>query len=138
LRSSALEGNDLASALSAIAGQLTAGTRAQARVKTKGAVRRLTSLVENNLLHIGREALTNAVKHAEATHITVEAKFERGSVSLKVKDDGCGFDVDSVSSESGGGFGLISMRERAEQIGARLNIQSSPGGGTEVVAEVSE
>jgi ligand-binding sensor domain-containing protein/two-component sensor histidine kinase len=139
LRSSILDSNDLGNALSDIAQQLTSGTPVQTRVRTTGNVRRLPSLVENNLLHIGREALTNAVKHARATHIIVETKFERDGVSLLMKDNGCGFDFQNLSSSGieGGGFGLISMRERAEQIGARLAIQSQPGEGTEIFVEIS-
>lgn len=103
----------------------------------KGAPRRLPPAIEENLLHIGREALTNAVKHARASGINVELKFERESVRLSVKDDGCGFDAQHRSLKSDWGFGLISMRERAEQIGARLDIQSSTDKGTIIVAEVS-
>ncbi|HKS43191.1 MAG TPA: two-component regulator propeller domain-containing protein [Blastocatellia bacterium] len=133
LRSQALEKTDLAGALSAFAQQLTAGA---ADVKVSGARRRLSSLVETNLLHIGRESLTNAVKHAQAAAIQMELSFDHQSVRLSVKDNGCGFDANGSGSRVGGGFGLISMRERAEQIGAQLNIESSPGKGTKIVVEV--
>jgi len=136
LHSQALESTDLASALTTVAQQLT-GTSVLAEVKVKGAPRRLPSNVEENLLHIGREALTNAIKHARASCINVELGFAKKRVLLSVTDDGCGFDAEHRSSRSDGGFGLISMRERAEQIGARLNIQSSPGKGTVVVVETS-
>jgi len=136
LRSQALESADLASALTDVAQQLT-GNSVQAEVKVEGAPRRLPSAVEENLLRIGREALTNAVKHARANAIGVELNFERQRVFLSVKDDGCGFDPEHRTSQNDGGFGLISMRERAAHIGAQLNIHSSPGKGTVVVVEVS-
>lgn len=137
LHSQALDQAGLATALSTVAEQLTPGTSIQTRVKLKGNPRRLSSVLENNLLHIGREALTNAVKHARAAKIDVELEFKPKSVALLVKDNGCGFDTQNRSSRDEGGFGLISMRERADQIGAVLNIQSIAGEGTEVAVEVS-
>ncbi len=128
LRSTLLEEDDLAEALARIAQQLSAAGAAE--VEVTGDRRRLSAAIENNLLHIGREALTNAVKHAYASRIRVEINFEKELVRVRVRDDGRGFDT--LSSNGAGGFGLISMRERAEQIGANLSIESAPGEGTEV------
>jgi two-component system sensor histidine kinase DegS len=64
--------------------------------------------------------------------------FEAESVRLSVTDNGCGFDVEQNNGQNGGSFGLISMRERAEQIGAQLLVESRLGKGTEMVVEVKE
>jgi signal transduction histidine kinase len=95
-----------------------------------GAVYSLPPGVEDNLLRIGQEALTNAVKYAHATEIHVELVYEETQCLLRVKDDGQGFEVDPISL--GKGFGLLGMTERAERIGGELIIQSQPSQGTEV------
>ena len=132
LRAQPLKPDSLQSALSAIAQQLS--TRVQVRVDVLGTARGLPLNIEKNLVHIGQEALTNAVKHAKASNIRVEVDFRRRRVILRVADDGQGFDPNSAPKSDG--FGLISMRERAEQIGSRLELVSSPGTGTEVMVSV--
>ncbi|HEX8128129.1 MAG TPA: two-component regulator propeller domain-containing protein [Pyrinomonadaceae bacterium] len=137
LRSELLESGDLAAALSQVAGQLTAGTQVSAQVTAAGAARPLPARVENNLLRVGQEALTNAVRHAGAR--TVWARLEYGShqVRLRIEDDGRGFDVHTTDAASnGGGFGLRGMRERLTQIGGTLCVESLPGRGTEITATV--
>ena len=93
-------------------------------------------LVEDNLLRIGQEAVNNAVRHAQPQRIFVNLVFDTGRVQLSVQDDGQGFDNQSASNGRAGHFGLIGMRERAEQIGGTLSIHSIEGSGTEVVADV--
>jgi len=83
----------------------------------------------NALLRILNEALTNAVRHGRARSILVRlVRGERAS-SLSVRDDGSGFDVDAALA-AGQGVGLANMRERAELLGGRLDILSTPGSGT--------
>lgn len=89
-------------------------------------------LVENNatathLFRIAQEAITNAVKYAAPSAIAVNLKTENGRVSLTISDDGVGF---GNLAEETGGFGMRIMRYRAGVIGARLQIESSPDGGT--------
>ena len=79
------------------------------------------------LLRIVRESVTNAGRHGGASTVTVALDADG---VLSIEDDGCGFDVEEVASK--GRFGLISMRERAEGLGARFRITSNPGGGTRV------
>ena len=87
-------------------------------------------VVEREIVGIVQEALTNAVRHARARRITVRASAVRAiGVRLSVADDGRGFARDRGSS----GFGLTSMQERAERIGASLTIVTAPRAGTEVV-----
>jgi signal transduction histidine kinase len=136
LRSPALENNDLRSALSETARRLTNETTIQARVEVNGTFRPLPPLVEDNLLRIGQEAINNAVKHADAEQIFVNLIFDVRRVQLSVRDDGRGFANQGAANGKAGHFGLIGMRERAEQIGGTLSVHSTAGGGTEVVADV--
>jgi signal transduction histidine kinase len=85
----------------------------------------------NTLLRILHEALTNAVRHGSARQILVRLRGDQDGYSLKITDDGCGFDVAAALSASQG-LGLISMGERAELLGGGLQVISSPGTGTVV------
>ena len=78
--------------------------------------------VTENLLRILREAMTNAAKHGASNEVTVRLERADG-VRLVVEDDGCGFDLQGDSRTSG--FGLLSMKERAESIGGSLNLESA-------------
>jgi signal transduction histidine kinase len=80
-----------------------------------------------------QEALNNVLKHAHARRVQVRLDLAADRVVLEVADDGAGFDP---SVRGGGGFGLPGMRERAERLGGRLQIDSSPGAGTRVRVEV--
>ncbi len=86
----------------------------------------------NHLLRIGQEAITNALRHSSATHISVMLKFHDGACELSIKDDGSGFDLNSPLTSSLGHFGLIGMRERAKHIDGELAIHSELGSGTTV------
>lgn len=134
LRSPALENNDLPTALAETARRLTHDTAIHAQVEVNGTFRPLAQSVEGNLLRIGQEAINNAVKHAHAQRILVNLVFDARRVQLIVRDDGRGFDHHVNGRD--GHFGLIGMRERAQQIGGTLSIQSSDQSGTEVVADV--
>lgn len=137
LRSQALEQGDLATALYAvIAHQLTNGAVIQMHIE--GTPRRLSGVIENNILRIGQEAITNAVKHSHARHVDVKLKFDAGLVRLCVEDDGAGFDANKAFSAEHGHFGLLGMSERAEQLGANFSLRSRPGKGTEVVVSVPD
>ena len=85
----------------------------------------------NALLRILHEALTNAVRHGSAQRVQVRLTSGRGGPSLRIADDGAGFDVPAAVG-AGRGLGLMSMGERAELLGGGLNILSSPGAGTVV------
>jgi signal transduction histidine kinase len=81
---------------------------------------------------IGQEALHNVVKHAHASKVQVTLLRHNGTLALEVKDNGVGFESDGSFP---GHMGLVSMRERAESIGARLKVHSEPGSGTSVTLE---
>ncbi len=95
-----------------------------------GGARTLRATTEQHLLRMGREAVINAVKHAEATRVEVRLGYEDDGVTLEVSDDGHGFDA--TQSPPMGHFGLIGMRERANKIHAKISIDSSPDAGTKV------
>jgi signal transduction histidine kinase len=131
LRPQALQKAAFADALKAIIKNTAVGTALRADFKLNGKPRDLTPAIEENLLHIGQEALTNALKHAHATKFQASLSFDPDSVRLELLDNGDGFAVDATNGE---GIGLIGMKERAEQIGAIVEISSEPGAGTRIVA----
>jgi signal transduction histidine kinase len=90
----------------------------------------LPSEIEQALYYIAEEALNNALKHADATVVTVEVSYPPGRVCLSVMDDGRGFDMTDISQ----GLGLQSMRERAAGLSGELTVISALGEGARVVA----
>jgi ligand-binding sensor domain-containing protein/signal transduction histidine kinase len=136
LRSPTLDNNDLPTALAETARRLTEDTSIHAQVEVNGTFRPLAQAVEVNLLRIGQEAINNAVKHARAQRVLINLVFDAKRVQLIVRDDGRGFNQQTVGNGRQGHFGLIGMHERAEQIGGTLSIQSTAESGTEVVADV--
>jgi ligand-binding sensor domain-containing protein/signal transduction histidine kinase len=134
LRSQELQKKDLSAALRDTTKRLTAESNVEAVVEVAGPLRPLPIEVETNLLRIGQEAINNAVKHAHANRIDVALNFDTRSVRLSVRDDGRGFDPNGQIAD--GHFGLIGMRERAEQIGGVLTIDSANERGTEIAIDV--
>ena len=125
LRPQALEEKPLAVALQAMVERMTMGVPMAAQVTLQGKPRNLSPGWETNLLRIGQEALTNALRHARASRFELLLAFERRGIHLTLKDDGCGFDP----SKKHEGFGLEGMRERTEDMGGRFAIESSKGNG---------
>jgi PAS domain S-box-containing protein len=135
LRPQLLEEGSLQSALHRLVAQLRTATMDTTLYdEIEGAVYALPAEVESNLLRMGQEALTNAIRHANADEIRVKLVYDLDRVCLRVKDNGQGFGVGSIPSSEG--FGLLGMSERAERIGAQLTIRSQPGQGTEIVVVV--
>ncbi|MDX1999443.1 MAG: GAF domain-containing protein [Thermoanaerobaculia bacterium] len=103
--------------------------------KARGFTReRLPAGVETALYRVVQEAMTNVVRHAQATRVDLLAERRGDRVLVMVEDDGIGFDADRV--KPAGHFGLLGLRERAEALGGTLTIESAPGAGTTVVVEV--
>src|SRR5262249_24159637 len=94
---------------------------------------RLPEDVETALYRIVQEALTNVVKHAQAVRVSVVLARKPTSVSAVVEDDGAGFDPARTRDR---GLGLVGMRERVELLGGPLTVETRPGAGTTLVAEV--
>ena len=139
LRPQLLEERDLAGALAHYAEQMTTGIGVRAEVVVEGIPPAyLSPEISASLLRIGVEALTNAVRHARADTVRIELIFETGTIALSIRDDGRGFVPHSPHSpQSGGGFGLTGMWERAERIGGKFTLESHRGEGTEVKVVVS-
>jgi signal transduction histidine kinase len=135
MRSHVLESSDLAGALEGILQQLSGGSAVQTSIAVTGKARRLAPVVENNLLRVGQEAITNATRHAHATRIAVTLDFAEKQFRLVVRDDGRGFDAGQPPPGEGG-FGLVGIRERAAQLKGDLRIRSAPGDGTEICLSV--
>jgi signal transduction histidine kinase len=96
----------------------------------------LPPILRDEVYRIGREALLNAFRHSQAKNIEVEVEYAANRLSILVRDDGCGIDPQVLRAGRDGHFGLISMRERAKRIGARLTVSSSAASGTEVELSV--
>jgi two-component system, NarL family, sensor histidine kinase DevS len=86
--------------------------------------------LDTAVYRIVQEALTNAHKHGGASRVTVEVRERRRRIELRVRDNGAGFDP----SASGAGVGLLGMRERVEEFGGTLRIDSAPGRGVAILA----
>lgn len=136
MRSQVLERGDLGQALEGILTQATEGTAIAPQMEVEGLSRRLPPVVENNLLRIGQEAITNAGKHARPTRIEVRLAFDGRTVRLTVADDGIGF-VPGTPPKGSRSFGLMGIKERAQLLGGDVDIQSAPGQGTRVVVTVT-
>ena len=114
----------------------------QVDVRTDLADVRLPDHIELALYRIAQECLQNVVKHARATEARLTFTVDTGDngdvARLEIVDDGVGFDTleHPLGSDEMGGYGLLSMAERAEIVGGRLNIRSRPGSGTAVTATI--
>ena len=132
LRSPILQSRGLATAIRAIGENLT-GERAVAfRLQVTGTPRTDLQRIDEHLLRIGQEAMTNGVRHGQATAVTVALDYRSDAVALRIRDDGKGFDTGLATVADGVHWGLRTMRERAEQIAGTLKITSSAGEGTVV------
>lgn len=93
----------------------------------------LDSHLRLGLTRIGKEALTNVLKHSRATIVRVELRYTPKQVRLSIIDNGCGF---SASTQDQGGFGLLGLKTRAQMLGGEALVQSRPGSGTNVVVRL--
>lgn len=134
LRCQLLQDGDLVSALKQIVEPLVPRGQTNVDFRIQGSPVRLPGSVEMNLLRIGQEAVSNALKHGCARAVSIELRYSAASVNLAVSDDGQGFPVGQLSPA--GHFGLLDMRERAQSMGSALRIESEPGRGTRIVVEV--
>jgi signal transduction histidine kinase len=87
--------------------------------------------VEHAVLRVAQEALANALKHSDAGQVRLELRAEDGQVAVSVTDDGLGFDPDGDGSTRAG-LGLRLMRERVEELGGSIRVDSATGRGTSV------
>jgi two-component system, NarL family, sensor histidine kinase DevS len=134
LRPKALDDFGLAAALERLAQTFSETTGMHVELEAQLGEARLPAEVETTLYRIVQEALTNIVKHAEATKVSILLVRKATTATVVIEDDGKGFDIEDVRAE---GMGLAGMRERVELHDGRLTVESSPTSGTTLVAEVS-
>ncbi len=134
LRPKALEQLSLLEALRQEAGSFASSTNIKTRIDISENTRTLPPEVETTLLRVCQEALNNIRKHAKATEVRIAIAFDDSGVSLTVRDNGQGLKTGTIKGEKGEhkGFGLISMQERARNVGGKFEIQSEKGKGTMV------
>ena len=133
LRPSALDDFGLVPALERLRDTVSEQSAISVDVQSSLGDRRLPAEVETMLYRMVQEALTNVVKHAGASRVTVRLSRSEATVVLAVHDDGKGFDPQSARD---GGLGLLGMRERVALLGGRFVVEASEGAGTMLKAEV--
>jgi signal transduction histidine kinase/streptogramin lyase len=132
LRSPAVQAQGLAAALKATCDKVVVSSAVQCDFAVTGTTRRFPLRTEEQLLRIGQEAVTNAIRHASPRRIQVTLDYDERSVHLRVTDDGRGFDPTASPAENEGHWGLADMRERAKRIGAKFTLSTVPGQGTRI------
>lgn len=136
LRTWHFDSDDLQHAISAVPGDLQIESTAQFRVVIEGKPRPLLSTARTEVYLIAREAISNSLRHAQASVIEVSLEFSPDSFRLTVRDDGKGFVASAAPADRSNHFGLAVMSERADHLGAALTVSSGAGVGTEVVLSV--
>ena len=129
LRPQALQEHNFWDALKGIIKNTTVGTALHATFEAQGKLPELPRPWQENLLHIGQEALTNTLKYAHARHFETRLSYKARQLRLELRDDGDGFKI----KDGHDGVGLTGMRERVEQMGGALSIKSLRGKGTNIV-----
>ncbi|MDH0866035.1 cache domain-containing protein [Mitsuaria sp. GD03876] len=145
LRPALLDTLGLPAALEHLAREFDEGGAVPVAMRVTGAPRELPELLNTVLFRVAQEALTNVAKHAGAARVEMSLEFapadargEPGGVLLRVQDDGAGFDPDDAErADPHHGIGLRNMRERMASVGGVLDLQSSPGHGTQIEAIVT-
>jgi PAS domain S-box-containing protein len=128
--------DDFAGAVEHAARHAAAHAPVACALTVTGRSRRVRTKVRETVVKLVREAVTNAVKHADARSISILLAFRGRGLRVSVTDDGKGFDVAASSYAALGHFGLVGMRERADAVGASLDLRSMPGRGTVVTMDV--
>ncbi|CAN5560682.1 hypothetical protein BH24ACT21_BH24ACT21_14060 [soil metagenome] len=140
LRPEALDRHSLPEAIGLLANRWSQETGVSAGAVVDGTPYQLPPEVEAAVLRTAQETLSNARKHADADRVMLTLSYMRETVVLDARDDGVGFDPEQAASEvrdqSSGGFGLKAMRERIEQLGGTVHVESEPGEGTSLAVEL--
>jgi signal transduction histidine kinase len=133
LRPSALDHFGLEAAVERLAETFREQSGLAVDLETQVGSERLTSEAETTLYRVIQEGLTNIVKHAGATRVSILLQRKDTTVVAVIEDDGAGFDPSTTREDA---LGLAGMRERVSLAGGRLQVESTPGSGTTLVAEV--
>lgn len=130
--------NDLSTALADYPAQMREGRNGDFRMIVNGSIRPLHPIIFEELSRIGKEALGNAFRHSMARSIEAELNYEQNQLRMRIRDDGTGIDPNILKEGCRDGhLGLPSMRERAKNIGAQLDLWSRTGVGTEIELRIS-
>jgi signal transduction histidine kinase len=137
MRPEILNGSSLPEALGTLARRTSEESGIEVTSEIIGEVRPLSPKAEHALTRIAQEALSNVCKHSAASRATLSLDYGHGRVVLEVIDDGTGMQNTPEHAGTAGdaGFGMRSMRERAERLGGRLLVKSSKGMGTKVIVD---
>ncbi len=133
LRPKALDDFGLVAALERLTQTFSESSGITVQLEAQLGEERLPSEVETTLYRIVQEALTNVVKHAEATEVSIFLVRRDGAATAVIEDNGRGFDPGAVTTDS---LGLEGMRERTELHDGRLTVETTPGAGTTLRAEI--
>jgi signal transduction histidine kinase len=134
LRSSPLEGRGLLEALTLVIEDIAHGTGIELYSATQGTPRDLQPEVADEAYYIGKEALLNAFRHSGARRIELQVSYDRRQLRLRCQDNGRGIELSILESGGRAGhWGLAGMRERAQKIGAKIEIISDLGTGTDIL-----
>ncbi|MEL6813810.1 MAG: GAF domain-containing sensor histidine kinase, partial [Cyanobacteria bacterium J06598_3] len=134
LRSQALETDTLSNALRTALAEMTQSSRTHARVILKGTPHPLPEDIQTNLLRIGQEATTNALRHANANTLTLTLEFCEAHIRMTITDNGQGCHITSLADVEG--FGLVGMRERVHRFDGQFSFTSTPGNGTVIAVSI--
>jgi signal transduction histidine kinase/ligand-binding sensor domain-containing protein len=132
LRSAPLSAADLVKSFSQSANELAKDSGTVIDVIVEGHERPLKALTGNDVLQIGRQAIINALQHAHATRIHVLLSYGEQQLRIRVQDNGCGINEETLNLGRPGHYGIAGMKERAERLGGSISIRSRVGEGTEV------
>jgi signal transduction histidine kinase len=134
LRSDHLTDAELTPSLECFANDLDVDGAVHFVVERRGGAERLENQVVDEVVSIAREAMTNAFRHAHASRVQVELDYGTREFGMSCRDNGRGFNVESVLAEAPNGhFGIRGMAERAKSIGATFSCRSAPQEGTDVI-----
>jgi signal transduction histidine kinase len=138
LRPELLDHSSLAEALPQLAARWSDETGVPAMAAVTGAPQPLAPQIEVTLLRAAQEALANIRKHARARQVALTLSYMGDSVVLDIQDDGVGFALGRLTpaDQVDIGYGLVAMRERVEQMGGTLTLESAPGEGTTLAIEL--
>jgi ligand-binding sensor domain-containing protein len=132
LRTAPLSAADLVKSFSQLANDLARDAGTKINVIVEGRERPLKALAGNDMLQVGRQAITNALQHANARNIHVLLSYSDQHFRVRVQDNGSGINEEILSLGRQGHYGLAGMKERADRLGGSISIRSRVGEGTEV------
>jgi signal transduction histidine kinase len=125
-------------AIRSLIAQVNENTNINGTIALIGNKRRIDSTIETSLYRVTQEATSNILAHSEAKEFKIQLIYLANTTRLVISDDGKGFIVDELQHKANSGIGLINMRERIENLGGSLKIESTPNNGTILFVEVAE